>query len=247
MQVEKFSKEPSFKEVGVKSPITGFALRLAAYHEGVWRPSGTAIIIGPHLAVTAKHVVEDFLSTYEPHSPAEISSIAFSIVAIQIAANGDGGSMWAVTKVFHSPFTDIAFLQLMPQSAGAAQYRWRGAKLQLLPPPVGSRVVGFGYHSSRITITSDNTSEINIECFDSPTTTVGEVMEVHKDKRDTGMLHFPCFRTNARLENGMSGARSSMRQVSCVALSALALSALRFPRWTKSTSRMVRVCGPPWV
>ncbi len=38
------------------------------------------------------------------------------------------------------------------------------------------------------------------------TTTTGTVLEVHHERRDSARLPFPCFRTDARFDGGMSGA-----------------------------------------
>jgi hypothetical protein len=77
--------------------------------------------------------------------------------------------------------------------------------LNVLPPVVGSRIVGFGYHSSKISLGVETPEQITVEWFDSPATTVGEVIEIHHKQRDSSMLPFPCFQTNARFEHGMSG------------------------------------------
>ena len=38
-----------------------------------------------------------------------------------------------------------------------------------------------------------------------PVTATGLVQEIHHDRRDAVRLPFPCFRTNARFDGGMSG------------------------------------------
>ena len=48
-------------------------------------------------------------------------------------------------------------------------------------------------------------NSLEVEWRDSPTTTTGEITEIYPEKRDSSMLPFPCYRTNARFEHGMSG------------------------------------------
>jgi hypothetical protein len=205
-----YSQKPSFKETGLASFITEFALALAAVRDDIWRPSGTAIVIAPYLAITARHVVEDYWSNYERVTlGAGIGQTvdfagSFSIVAFQVLQEGKTGHLWNVDRLWLSPFTDVAFLRLAPRSDEARNHDWRSVTMNLLPPAIGTQITGFGYHSSAINV-NELEDRIEIEWKDSPTTTTGEVIEMHERGRDPVMLTFPCFRTNARFEGGMSG------------------------------------------
>ncbi|RJX28582.1 MAG: serine protease [Desulfarculus sp.] len=202
--MSKFSKKPSFRETGLHSLITEFALPLTAVKDREYFPSGTAIVIGPFFAITAKHVFEDYWGRY--HQKLLDSGKfegSFSVQAVQIV-QGNQGLLWNVNRIWLSPFTDIAFIQLTPGSALAVQHKWRCPRINLLPPPPGSRIVGFGYHSSKIKIEEDSET-VTVEWHDVPTTTVGQVIEIHETRRDERRLKFPCFRTNARFDGGMSG------------------------------------------
>jgi V8-like Glu-specific endopeptidase len=61
----EYSKVPSFTETGLNSPITEFALPLTARKGNEFFPSGTAVVIAPYLALTAKHVIEDYWIRFE--------------------------------------------------------------------------------------------------------------------------------------------------------------------------------------
>ncbi len=166
--------------------------------------SGTAIVIAPYLAITARHVIEDLLQRYDRGCPEEGHVEAtFSLQAFQVT-NRDAGSLWSITRLWLSPHTDIAFVRLTPASDSVQTHTWRGPKLRLTPPKKGERAVGFGYHSSEISA-SESSTDVTIVWKDKPTTTVGEVLEVHDQLRDRSRLRFPCFRTNARFDGGMSG------------------------------------------
>jgi hypothetical protein len=77
--------------------------------------------------------------------------------------------------------------------------------LDLTPPPIGSRVVGFGHHSASGRIRIDANGTRHIEVNTDGAATVGEVQEIHPVRRDSVRLAFPCFRVNARFDGGMSG------------------------------------------
>jgi hypothetical protein len=195
-------KTPLFAHTSLQSIITEFALPVAACQGDRWKASGTAIIIGPGLAVTAKHVFDDFWGMFEKprmapgHNPGD-----FSMVAGQFLNNGQELAIWNVSKVWTSAATDIAFLHLTPDSKSAAKHYWRSATLEISPPLPGSRVSAFGYHSPIIGV-DEADSQKAINWGVCPTTAIGEVIEVHEKQRDSGLLSFPCFRTNARFKGG---------------------------------------------
>ena len=91
----------------------------------------------------------------------------------------------------------------MPKNLNAFNHKWKKLETNLLPPPVGSRVVGFGYREPEpCGLESLIRGEI-WKC--TPTTTGGEVVEVFDLKRDKVKLRWPCFQTNARFDGSMSG------------------------------------------
>jgi hypothetical protein len=117
--------------------------------------------------------------------------------------------IWEVDEAFVSPLADIALLHLMPYNDAAAEYVLSGSQKQVLlnlfAPPVGERVVGLGFHSSEAKRSKNPDGSNHIDLNDKPTATVGEVREIHIERRDTVRLNFPCFRVNARFDGGMSG------------------------------------------
>ena len=203
--MQEQAKTPSFKETGLRSPITEFALSLLATRDGAHFASGTAFVIAPRLAITSRHVVEDHFKRFEARQlSAPVDAGSFMLEAFQVLDGGDTAELWTIDRIWGSAHTDVAFLRLVPQTERAAAYEWRGIRLNLFPPAVGERVVAFGYHSSATTMVG-STSDATLEWRDSPTTSVGEVLEIHEKRRDAVLLPFPCFRTNARFDGGMSG------------------------------------------
>ena len=101
-----------------------------------------------------------------------------------------------------SRFTDIAFLSLKPVNPLAEQYKSESMlQLNLLPPRVGERIVGFGYAGSA----AERLDGGRIQLALHPITTLGPVTEVYCEYRDKGMLKFPCFEINTHFAGGMSG------------------------------------------
>jgi hypothetical protein len=166
--------------------------------------SGTAIIIGNNLAITAQHVISDFFAYFEGHQldalPNSEIPGTFYMQVFQILNEGKSGLIWNVTRLWSCNFTDIAVLRLTPFSKDAVNYKWRLPILELIPPSVGDRVSAFGYRNARV-----SQLQGSITWKVDPKTSIGEVKEVHGEKRDICRLPFPCFQTNARYDGAMSG------------------------------------------
>jgi len=169
-----------------------------------FRPSGSAVIIAPHLAITAKHVIEDHWRTFTGYDlPTNGHQHGvFHLQALQIIHGTQSGALWDVTELSCSGHTDVAFLYLSPGSETAHRYtRWRAPKLNFLAPAVGAEITAFGYRSSAI----ESVVGTTVTWRHAPTLSDGRVLEIHEDKREDVNLTFPCFRTNARFDGGMSG------------------------------------------
>ncbi len=201
---KKLSKEPTFKNTGLDSPITEFALAMTAHKDDKYYASGSAIIIGKNLAITAQHVIDDFFREFEGSyidvPPDSEVAGTFHLQLCQILNNGKSGRIWNVTRLWVCNFSDIAVLRLSPTTQEALEYKWRLPKMDLIPPEVGERVSCFGYRKPQITKT-----ENQIEWQVDSKTSIGEVKAVHDQKRDSCRLPFPCFQTNARYDGAMSG------------------------------------------
>jgi hypothetical protein len=175
-----------------------------AHKDEQYYASGSAIIIGQNLAITAQHVIDDFYREFEgkylgapPNS--EIAG-TFHLQLFQILNSGKSGLIWNVTHLWSCNFTDIAVLKLSPTTPETLNYKWRLPKIDLMPPKVGERISCFGYRKPKVTKT-DNQIEWHVDSR----TSIGEVKAVHDQKRDNCRLTFPCFQTNARYDGAMSG------------------------------------------
>lgn len=205
-----YSKEPAFNAVGEPAGITELVFRLVAFDQNEWFPQGACTAIASHLCVTAKHVILDFLDHFGKGSTvANLDVSCFSLQALQILDKPLRYALWSVCNAYLSPLSDIALLHLAPYCTVAGKITtaraWKQVRLNLFAPSVGSRIVGFGFHSSTATVTKNPEGGPNVHIHDKPTATVGEVRQVHAARRDSVRLNFPCYQVNARFDGGMSG------------------------------------------
>ncbi len=198
----RMSKEPVFVDTPLPSPITEFVVQITSNVDGADHyVSGTGVVVSPYLAFAARHVFEDHWRRHHsepmPLEPEAVTRFSF-ILAQQV---GDELNLWNVTRVWASGETDIILLRLTPFSKGAQEYKFRHMTLAVLPPPIGTQIHAFGYAESFIEVAGPR--ELSIR--HRPRSTHGEVIEVFPGGRDRIAMPFPCFRTNARFDGGMSG------------------------------------------
>jgi hypothetical protein len=158
------------------------------------------------MALTARHVIEAFVENHTGERPTRIEGkIKMDLRAIHFVDEGSRAQQWRIRKMYFGPTlvgSDLAILLLDPLTEEQLSYEWKRPFIQLLPPKVGSQIAAFGYHSMEVATSAEGRERINI----NPYTTTGTVEETHQAARDKSQLRFPCFRTNARFDPGMSGA-----------------------------------------
>lgn len=194
---------PSFATT-VESVIMEVSLALRAQKNEEYYASGSAVLIANNVAITAKHVFEDFWKLYSDNKKLIAGPEAsgnFSMQAISFPNDGKKAALWNILYVALAPNTDIAFLHLTPADENSLNYKWKKIpKIDFAPPKVGEEISCFGYRESK---TSFENKKIIWE--QTPTTSRGVVKEVHGEFRDNSRMKFPCFQTNARFDGGMSG------------------------------------------
>lgn len=192
-------------ETPFSSPICKWSLPLLARKDGGFFPSGTAIIIAERLAITAKHVIEDFMCRL---GTKEIASNHFKhefyLQASQLIENGESAVLWNVCKIWRSAHTDIAFLLLEPTVAESLEFEWKKVSMDLRPLEVGTKINAFGYPTPTISFERSEDTRL-IYWRQSPSTSSGIVTQVYHERRDTCFLKFPCYETNAAFKPSMSG------------------------------------------
>jgi len=198
---------PEFKHTPIDGFITQYAVLLVSVRDREYFCFGNAVIIAKHIALTARHVFEEYIKQLDGTDGRVVPGIQkFNLQAIQFVKNGSGeieGRYWRVNRFFAGEpgLTDIAFLELAPTHEAQVSEMLPALSLRLDPPPVGGKIAAFGYHSTKVLRTGESEVEFGV----NPYTATGTVKEIHNAGRDGYLLPFPSFRTDARFDPGMSG------------------------------------------
>lgn len=167
---------------------------------------GTATLISGHLAVTAKHVLEDVIRRFGAKQTQKGGEIdGYSLRLYQVLP-GPVHRIWNVFQAWICP-SDIAILHLglYKTSEPGAKIEWKVSLLRVVPPPSGQKVLAFGFRESEIEVSEGSDGTHHIVLNDIGTTSIGEVGKIFPERRDSSMLTFPCFEVRARFAPGMSG------------------------------------------
>jgi trypsin-like peptidase len=168
---------PKFHPTEIESPITEIALMIAGIRDDVVLPLGSGFFIAPYIAVTAKHVVEEFHRQFGPATEMpknKTVAIDYRILAVQYPRRAEGNA-WRVVQLVSSSYHDICFLHLAPENESALAYRFdQTIRLKFNPPAVGEYIAAFGYPSSAAKSVDANTLLIHT----NPTTSAGVVTRV---------------------------------------------------------------------
>src|SRR5262245_28361510 len=140
----RVSKNPIFAKTELSDLITSMAVVLLADNGTVVRPVGTAVFVARELAMTARHVIEEFWNTFEAR-PRPDDGIPvdchFRILALQFLGSPSRPALWYLTRGWCAQYTDVAFLELRPADDAARNHDWAVLpRLSLLPPGVGEQV-----------------------------------------------------------------------------------------------------------
>jgi len=199
------SSLPTFKDTAPEQTIHEIAMPLIAYREGVLAyASGTAFVVGRGYAITAYHVIQDFATKFEGKRDIMGKNLEFDTQIFAYLTLKEGKELLPIRilKIWASAPLDLALLAFGVPSDFPNEHRWKVPILQLLPPKVGTPICGFGFAESVISKKPEGSIP---ELKTKPVTTTGKVIEIHHEIRDDCRLPFPCFRTNARFDGGMSG------------------------------------------
>lgn len=190
-------------ETPLSSPIARVAVPIISVHGQVTRVSGTACIIAPWLAITARHVIEGEFRAFGGRLPSMTGTYEalHRTLTLLWPVEGRRGISLHVHRSWCSNQCDLAALWLAPDQQEDLDIRWACPVISLTPPRIGSSVAAFGFPKSETVATGASEFQTSM----NPMTSAGSVVEVHNARRDRSFLSFPCFRTNLRFDGGMSG------------------------------------------
>lgn len=149
--IHKVPGTPAFLDEPADSPISEFALRVfVEFKGGETHVVGTATLIAGHLAITAKHVLDDAFSRFGARKKTgkfvEVRDYAIRLYHLM------RGAVYRVWNVYSAWYcdTDIAILHLglFKKSDPEGIIEWKAPLIRSMPPPVGQKVIAFGYRES---------------------------------------------------------------------------------------------------
>lgn len=177
--------EPAF---GVLEPWTHFGEVLLTIVFGTSEgdvAQGSGVLIGPGLALAAKHVFEDHIE--------DLLASRKDVIASSITEHGL--MFWSVTQIVMQR-DDLAILVLKLASALPPENLFRVAALTTRTPRVGEIVQIAGFRPGEFS-GPDVAGNVHVS--------IGEIKEVHRCGRDRVLLNFPCLEIWCDTLGGMSG------------------------------------------
>jgi Trypsin-like peptidase domain len=163
------------------------------------------VSIGERLAITAKHVILDFIQRLGTKQTApDQFRHDFSLHAAQVLDHGESAVLWNIIRIWRPAYTDIVFMLLEPRVEESLAFPWKKVAMDLRPLQMGSRIIAFGYSNPSISI-DPSINERIIGWNLSPYTSTGVITDIFYERRDSSSLNFPCYQTNARFDHSMSG------------------------------------------
>jgi hypothetical protein len=175
--------------------------------------TGTGFVIGDRLMMTAAHVIRDALAKGRRVLGQDGRWLdANGLYAMYVSSERHGpqlehylGGLLPIDHVWCNDLMDIGLCWLrVPVIAGKPL---RLLRMPLSPglPKVGDPITAFGYHGLSEPLRADTEGNRELPYNLKGSFSGGTILDVHELKRDSGMLPFPCFRTSARFDGGMSG------------------------------------------
>lgn len=198
---------PAFRDSPATDPIQEIALRvIAELSESKMYVLGTAVWIGGHLAVTAKHVLEAPIKRFGAIRTSKGLEVAGHSIRLLQVLPGPVYRVWNVSRAWITS-SDIAILHvdLVRTSEAELAVEWRVPILRVTPPQSGQKVLAFGYRESKVEVSEGSDGTHHLVVNDIGTTSIGVVGQIFPERRDASMLTFPCFEVRARFVPGMSG------------------------------------------
>lgn len=179
--------------------VRNLVLGLCGIRDDQLEPGGCCFLLAQGLAVTAKHVIADIDERFAIREPK--AGRNDRDYAVHASASAHLGPVtFEVSGVYYCDWSDMALLQLVALNAVSYAFPVVTPSLDFAPPGVGTEVFTFGYPNQQAQI-EDGLVIWNSEVRAS----VGIVQGYWPERRDTRVLTFPSFQTNAAIHGHMSG------------------------------------------
>lgn len=207
----------SFRSIPSEShPIQQRVLALLSKVDNEFHSIGSAFVIhSAGLLMTAGHVLIEALQHLFPPDPNGCpGGKTFGLYAFFEANEShrpiDIGGLWPISpegiRLQSELDIGLCFLRQARSRESGRQVTWPALELSPGIPDIGTPITGFGYHSMTPSVmTTLKEGKENAQYTLSRAFADGKIQEIHPEYRDRVMLNFPCFRTDARFDSGMSG------------------------------------------
>ena len=175
------------------SAQSGVLLALSVRDDDGHHTTGSAVMVGPGLAICAAHVLNDqrYLE----------KSVAGHATFVASAPNQEGVLLWTILRVATVPESDLAVLSMRLTSNYPKNRRFCHAAVTTRMPAIGDVLTVTGF--SAVRRTEDRTNSISIELV--PGWAQGRVIDRYPDGRGRTMLPGPCLAVECDSRGGMSG------------------------------------------
>jgi len=171
--------------------------------------SGSCFVIGPYLAVTALHVIDDFADAHYSMKTGLGRGVlvtpklgSFELIASHWDSLTEAWRDFEVDQISLSKFSDFAVLRLKPRfDSSPTKYQWRPLAMHGWPVKIGENVISVGY-------TSHNKPDRILQAGEVEEIgryrAKGVVEEIYPKSRDQ-LIDSPCFLSDMPINGGMSG------------------------------------------
>ena len=172
--------------------LDGMVLGISFSDASAHRLDGTAVVVGPGIALCATHVLEPRLEA--------ILTGAEAITCFGVASSGV--QVWKVSKITLVPDSDLAILGLTfasPLPPNSTLYK---AVISTRLPEIGEHLTVFGFRPFQQTFPRNGTAAMLAA---GVLVCTGKVTELYPTGRDKAMLPWPVIEFNCPSWGGMSG------------------------------------------
>ncbi len=174
--------------------VQGTILDVNSMHDGKSHIWGSAALIAPGIAITARHVIDEYMAS--GHFNGNDYTLLLS------GPRRGAMMMWVVRSVTVLGFTDLAILSLDLRSRLPRDRTIRVLELTARLPEVGENVMAVGFRADEHSfVNGPNYSSVSGVTLNS----IGRVLGVHQNGRDRVMAPFPCVELELRAPGGLSG------------------------------------------
>lgn len=171
----------------------GILLALSMRDDHGHHTTGSAVMVGPGIAVCAAHVLED-QGYFQKATRGQATIVAQAPLP-------SGMLLWTVLRTAIARDCDLAVLSMTLSSAYPADRRFVTAHLTTRMPAIGDELTLTGLSAARRTEAISNVTAIDIV----PGCVKGRVIDRYPDGRDRTMLPGPCLAVECGARGGMSG------------------------------------------